>query len=153
MPDIATISAALTSLKAATDIAKFLRESDVSLEKADLKLKIADLVSALADTKIKLAEIQEGQIEKDKKIAELQEAFEIKDNLIRPQGYDAYYITDAEGNPVGVPYCLRCWENDHKKRQLVYAPNDIIKICTTCGQKYDHRNTRDYQPVIKKSNL
>ena len=41
MPDIATIGAFLTSIKTATEIAKALREVDVSLEKAETKLKIA----------------------------------------------------------------------------------------------------------------
>ena len=48
MPDITTIAAVLNSLKAATDIAKFLRESDLSLERAELKLKLADLAACRA---------------------------------------------------------------------------------------------------------
>jgi hypothetical protein len=133
MPDIAVISAALTSLKAATEIAKILREGDLSLEKAELKLKLADLISALADTKIKLAEVQEVIIGKDNRIAELEEAFEIKGTLKREN--DAYYVVDAEGNPVGAPYCLRCWETDHRKRQLVQHSRHAT-ICTSCGHKY-----------------
>jgi hypothetical protein len=145
MPDIATISAALTSLKAATDIAKFLRESDLSLEKAELKLKLADLVEALADTKMKVAEIQEELIAKGKKIAELEEAFEIKDNLIRH--LDAYYVADIDGKPVGLPQCLRCWQDSHKKRGLVYHhSNTTIKICTSCGQQYDAWSVPDIKP-------
>jgi hypothetical protein len=133
MPDITIISTALTSLKAAIEIAKILRESDLSLEKAELKLKLADLISALADTKMELTEIQEVIIGKDKRIAELEEAFEIKGTLIRE--CDAYYVADAEGTPVGVPYCLRCWENDHRKRQLVCHSRQTT-ICTSCGHKY-----------------
>jgi hypothetical protein len=59
MPAIASIAAILSSIKTATDIAKFLRESDLSLQRAELKLKLADLVSALAEAKIELTEIQE----------------------------------------------------------------------------------------------
>jgi hypothetical protein len=148
MPDLTTISAALSSLKSAIDIAKFLRESDLSLEKAELKLKFADLVSKLADTKIELVEIQDVLIEKDKRISELEEAFELKSTIIRYR--DAYYVANAEGNPVGVPYCLRCWENDHKKRQLVYGAKDhLTTLCTTCGQKYDGYMTNEIQPPKK----
>jgi hypothetical protein len=151
MPDLTTISAALGSLKAAIDIAKFLRESDLSLEKAELKLKLAELVSALADTKMELVQVQEVLIEKDKRIAALEEAFEMKGTLIRR--CDAYYLADAEGTPVGVPYCLRCWENDHKKRQLVYAANDSSnKICTTCGQKFEGHRAREIQPAKMQKN-
>ena len=148
MPDIATISAALTSLKAATDIAKFLRESDLSLEKAELKLKLAELVSALADTKMQFAEIQEELIGKDKKIAELEEAFENKDNLIRH--LDAYYVADSEGNPVGVPYCLRCWQDYHKKKQLVESVKQgADRECTSCGHQYRYGRTYNIEPNIK----
>ena len=52
MADLATIGAALSSLKTATEIVKFIRESDVNLEKAELKLKLADLLGSLADTKM-----------------------------------------------------------------------------------------------------
>lgn len=138
MPDIATIAAALTSLKTATDIAKFLRESDLSLERAELKLKLADLVGALADAKLELIEVQETLSEKDKKIAELEEAFQIKDELVRR--YDAYYQIDEAGNPIGLAYCLRCWENDHKKRQLVHDAKDrFTRVCTACGHRYEGR--------------
>lgn len=136
MSDIATIGTILTSLKSATDIAKFLRESDISLERAELKLKLADLIGALADAKIELTEVQESLSAKDKRISELEEAFQSKDTLVRQ--YDAYYICDENGNAIGIPFCLRCWENDHKKRQLVHDAKDRrTRICTACGHRYD----------------
>lgn len=138
MPDITTIGAALSSLKTATDIVKFLRESDLSLERAELKLKLADLLSSLADAKIELVEVQEALAEKDKQIAELEDAFHNKDSLVRR--YDAYYTINGNGEPTGVPYCLRCWENEHKKRQLVHDSKEYrIKVCTSCGHRYEGR--------------
>ena len=146
MPDITSIAAILSSIKTATDIAKFLRESDLSLERAELKLKLADLVSALAEAKMELTEIQETLSAKDKQIAELEEAFQSKDRLARR--YDAYYTTDENGKPVGVPFCLRCWENDHKKRQLVHDAKDYrTRVCTACGHRYERRLTDDIQPT------
>ena len=145
MPDIATIGAVLSSLKAATDIARFLRESDLSLEKAELTLKLADLISALAEAKIELTEVQETIARKDKRIAELEEAFQSKDSLVRR--YDAYYHTDENGQPIGVPFCLRCWENDHKKRQLVRDAKDrFSRVCTSCGHRYEKRLAGEIYP-------
>jgi len=145
MPDITTIAAALNSLKTATDIAKFLRETDLSLERAELKLKLADLVGALADTKLELVEVQESLSEKDKRIVELEDAFQSKDAFVRR--YDAYYVADESGNPIGVPHCLRCWENDHKKRQLVHDAKDYrTRVCTSCGHRYEGRMAGDIQP-------
>jgi hypothetical protein len=145
MPDITSIAAILSSIKTATDIAKFLRESDLSLERAELKLKLADLVGALAEAKMELAGIQETLSAKDKQIASLEEAFESKDSLVRR--YDAYYLADENGNPTGTAYCLRCWENDHKKRQLVEDAKEWRKhVCTACGHRYGGDRTPDIQP-------
>jgi hypothetical protein len=145
MPDLATIGAALSSIKTATDIAKFLRESDLSLEKAELNLKFADLLVSLADAKFELVEVQEELAQKDKKIAELTSAFEAKDDLV--QSGDAYYIRDEQGEATGKPFCLRCWESDHKQRQLVQTPKDHrTLICTSCGHKYDNMTVREIQP-------
>ena len=48
----AAISSVLSSIKAATDIAKLVRESGLTLEKAEVKLKLAELVEKLADAKL-----------------------------------------------------------------------------------------------------
>lgn len=146
MADIAAIGAVLSSLKTATDIAKFIRESDLSLERAELKLKVADLVGALADVKLELVELQEEFAAKEQRIKALEGAFQAKDTLVRR--YDAYYRVDLEGNPTGVPYCLRCWENDYKQRQLVHdAKENSTRICTSCGHRYEGRLAREIQPA------
>lgn len=138
MPDLATIGTALSSIKAATDIVKFLRESDVSLERAEFKLKLADLLGSLADVRTELVEVQETLAEKDRRIAELEDAFNNKDSLVRRS--DAYYSVGINGEPTGLPYCLRCWESEHKKRQLVRdTRNTHIRICTACGHQYEGR--------------
>ena len=146
MPDLATIGAVFSSLKTATEITKFLRETDLSLERADLKLKLAELIGALAEAKIELVEVQESLAAKDQRIAELEEAFNSKDDLVRE--YDAYYAVGPDGKPIGIPYCLRCWETEHKKRQLVHlANNHRIRVCTSCGHQYETRLARDIQPT------
>ena len=53
--DVAAIGSLLGSLKTATDIAKFVRESSVSLERAELKMKLAQLIEALSNAKIEAA--------------------------------------------------------------------------------------------------
>lgn len=146
MPDITTIATVLTSLKTATDIAKFLRESDLSIERAELKLKLADLIGALAETKMELAELQDTISGKDKRIAELEDAFQMKDALVR-RG-DAMYTKGANGEAVGVAYCLRCWESDHKQRQLIagHGLGRVENVCTSCGQKYNQGVSYEIAP-------
>ena len=132
MPDLTAIGAVLGSLKTATEIAKFIRESDVSIERAELKLKVADLIVALADVKLELVELQDSFAGKDNRIKELEEAFEAKDSMVRK--YDAYYNVSPDGEPLGAPYCLRCWESDHKRRMLVQHASEIrTRLCTSCG--------------------
>lgn len=135
MIDITAITSALSSVKTATDIAKLLTNSDLSLEKAELKLKLAELVSALADAKIQIAEIQELLTEKENKIKELDESFQTKDTLV--QKWDAYYKVDGGGNPTGKPYCMHCWEVKHKTFHLHdEAGNSRVRACPSCNTKY-----------------
>ena len=115
------------------------------MEKAELKLRLADVLGSLADAKVELLDVQDALLEKDKKIAELTSAFEKKDELVR-RG-DAYYTKDEHGKAIGKPYCLRCWESDHKQRQLVHSPKEgRVFFCTACGCQYDHLKVIEIQP-------
>lgn len=139
MPDIATISTFLTSIKSATEIAKAIKAVDSSLEKAETKLKIAELLESLADAKIQAVEIQEVIHEKDRRINELEEAFAFKSKLIRQR--DAYYETDESGKPVGSPYCSHCWEVKHKAIHLNYGLHMRFRACPACNTAYENKFT------------
>ncbi len=140
MPDVATIAAFITSIKNATELAKAIREAGVSLEKAEAKLKLADLMESLAEARIQAAEIQEIIQAKDKRIAELEEAFALKSKLVRHS--DAYYETDEGGKPKGDPYCSRCWEANHKTVHLSTDFPPITKSCPVCKTEYDKKRVR-----------
>ena len=106
MAEITMIATALASIKHATDIARLIRDSSTSLEQAEQKLKLAELIESLAETRIQLADIQEVLVEKDQKIRELEEAFQPKDSLIKRS--DAYYKIGPDGHSIGEPYCMHC---------------------------------------------
>ena len=131
MPDIATISSILTSLKAATEIAKFLKDSDISLEKAETKLKLAELVSALADTKFEIAEIQELLIEKDKKIKGLQHALTQHEKMV---WRDPVYYMQTEDGEEG-PFCPQCYDSGRKIIRLQTYDNGCWH-CETCDKTF-----------------
>jgi hypothetical protein len=57
--DIGTITAALGSVKTAAELARLMKGSVVSLEKAEVKLQQAELLSALADARIQIADVQQ----------------------------------------------------------------------------------------------
>ncbi len=144
MPDMAMISAAVGSVKAAIEITKALREGDP--EKAELKLKLVDLVDRLADARTALIEVQEALAQKDKRIAELEEAFETKDEVVKHG--DAYYLKDRSGNPTAQPLCLRCWEVEHKKRHVAGDAERprLFKVCPACGRRYPGGRTSEFGP-------
>ena len=133
MPDIAMIGAALTSLKTATEIVKALRDVDVSLEKAEIKLKVIDLADALVEARTKVVEVQEVIQEKDKRIAELEHALELKAKLTRVE--EAYYVINESGTPEGAPYCSHCWEIHHVGVHLHHNVKDDWH-CPKCSNEF-----------------
>jgi len=141
MPDLTTISSILGSIKTATDIARLLKESDISLEKAETKLKLAELVSALADAKIEISEIQELLTEKDKSIRDLQNELNIKAKLHWEKPY--YWIIDGESKDG--PYCQHCYD---KERILVRLQGDVRGCwdCKVCKNVYTDKNYVQPEP-------
>lgn len=138
MPDIAAIGAFIASIKNATDIAKVIREAGTTLEKAEIKLKLAELIEALAEAKIQASEIKEVLQEKDRKIAELEKAFELNAKLVRKD--DAYYEISEEGEPIGAPFCSHCWEINHVTVHLNHMLGGMMDwICPACKNTYTRR--------------
>ena len=52
MTDLATVTAVLGNIKTAMDIAKAIKDADVSVERAEMKFKLAEMMTALADAKM-----------------------------------------------------------------------------------------------------
>jgi len=135
MPDIATIGALISSVKSATDIAKFIKDSDLSLTTAESKLKAAELISALADVKFELADVQDLLRERDERILTLEKELAIKLDLT----FDGKYYW-AEGDKV--PFCAVCRERDNKNHHLTYFPpfdsqSSGYQHCKVCDNSFD----------------
>lgn len=133
MTDLTTISALLSSVKTATDIAKFIKDSDVSLENAETKLKIAELIITLADVKLELAGVQDTLREKDIKIQSLLDQIQQRENL----KYDGkLYWNESDETP----FCPSCYENNNKLIHLTYyqGTKDTHQyyICKICENNY-----------------
>ena len=129
--DLAAIGSLLGSLKTATEIAKFMRESDLSLEKAETKLKLADLMSALADAKIEAAEIQQAILDRDEAIRELKATAKVRGDLVWRQ--PCYFLKTAEG--AEEPYCQNCYDSDGKLARL-HTDGQGHFQCRVCKQSY-----------------
>ncbi|WP_089724428.1 hypothetical protein [Candidatus Thiosymbion oneisti] len=148
MPDITAISSAVTTIKTAFDIARYLKESDLSLKEAEAKLKLAELVSALADANLQISEVKELLIEKDQKIKELEQCQEIKGKLEYEKPY--YWLVD--GKQKDGPYCQHCRDNDKKMIRL-QGNGEGYWNCTACKNGYKDGSYKPHSPsvVIRKS--
>lgn len=138
MGGFADIHGVLYTLRTATQIAKSILSADTAIEKAELKLKIADLMTQLAEAQTDVIEIDQQQDEMRKHIAELEKALENKSKVTL--NGDAYYEIDENHNPTGNPYCLRCWEVDHKLVHLAFMQG--TKYCPSCKRTYDIHRTK-----------
>ena len=138
LTDIANIGAVLGSIKAATDIAKIIKDSASSLEQAEINYKISELVGSLAEAKLEMAEIQNILLEKDKHIAEL-EAFLETQNSVFYEGRS--YWVDLDDAKDG-PFCQRCYDTEKKLVRLQsgfrrYGGKNIpIEHCAACDTQY-----------------
>ena len=110
--DMTSISAALAEIKSATEIAKIIKDSGASLEQAEVKLQLADLISALAEAKIEIANIREEVSEKEAQIKELNQKLDLKENIV---WQDPYYFVEKDDKKDG-PYCQKCYDS---KQQLI----------------------------------
>jgi len=134
MPDVPSITAAITGIKTAMEIAKGFRESDLSYEKAEAKLKLAELMDALADAKINIADIKILLQEKDDELGALCKALEDKNKLARIG--EVYYEIDEAGGRKGSPYCSKCWEVARIQVHLNRMPTNLLGMshrCPHCG--------------------
>ena len=148
--DVTTISTLLGSIKTATDIAKLIKNSDLSLEKAETKLKLAELISALADAKIEVTEIQQSLLDRDAQIREFQAKLDVKGKLQWEQPY--YWLSDGQRREG--PFCQQCYDTDEKLMRL-QGSGDGYWECKTCKNSYmeeryraaiQAHNRSDYDP-------
>jgi hypothetical protein len=134
MADIASIAQALGALKQATDIVKALHSADAMYEKAELKMRVAELADALLAARIAVLDAQsEIQTLKDQ-IA--RSSAEARDNVVENDG--VYYVRVGE-RELG-PFCPRCFEADGRRMPLTAFTGAFKAIgkynCPQCRATY-----------------
>lgn len=138
MSDPIAISTAIATIKNAIDILKALRSADLTLDKAENKIKLAQLYELLAEAKMQIAEIRELLIDSEAKIAELTKSLEFKGILHRIG--DAYFEKDENGDPFGDPYCSICVETGKPAIHLIEGKREFT--CGACGGTFQERRIR-----------
>lgn len=137
MPDIATITTALGSIKTAVEIAKLIKDGGSSIEQAEIKLQMAELISALADAKMEVSDIQGELIAKNEEISELKQKLTTKDAVVWEKPY--YFVAKGEDNRDG-PFCQKCYDSEQKLIRLQGGKNGTWRCyeckCTVYDKTY-----------------
>jgi ribosomal protein L37AE/L43A len=128
--DFTTISTALAGIKTASDIAKAIKDAEISVEQAEVKLKIADLISALSDAKMSIAEVRELLQEKEGEIKELNSKLETQQKL----QYVAPYYWLIEDEKRDGPYCQLCYDKEKSLIRLQETRTGLW-ACNCCNSK------------------
>lgn len=132
--ELLSVATAISTIKNSIEIARALQKTEASLEKAELKLKITELIETLADVRLELIDVEDKIRERERIIDDLYDALENKAKVVR-QG-DGYYEMNTEGVATGDPYCSICWEHDHRLVHLFVNQHRDGKTCGVCKAAY-----------------
>lgn len=138
MPDFSVLTAGISSIKVAIEIAKELKGASSAIKDAEVKLKIAELLEALAEARVQLVEAQDENIELNKTIKELKSALSRQDEVIFRDGY--YYLSEPQdGKPEG-PFCSNCYSSNKRLSLLTEVTGSFARFgkyeCPACERRF-----------------
>jgi hypothetical protein len=138
----------ISTISAAIKLVGEIRDAGKAIDEAALKLKIADVTSALADAKLGAVELKEQLDNQGREIGRLKAAFAFKGETVEKNNM-TYRAKD--GRPIGMPYCPRCIAADGFYIQLtaLETPGKPAR-CPQC--KSDYGRQTEYlppQPTVK----
>ncbi len=115
---------------------KALRSADLSFEKAELKLKVAELAEALATARLSVLDAQEEIRNLHARIAELTAVQDMRSRIVQRE--NVYFIQDGETEKG--PYCPRCFEVENSLILAAKLPNTFRNLgtykCPHCKAVY-----------------
>lgn len=112
--DLGVFSSALASIQSATEIAKLLKESKDSLEQAEVRFKLAELMNALADARMQMADVKEALAHKEQEISSLRDELRKRDDVIWDNPYYWCVIEDKKEGP----FCQKCYDESQRLIRL-----------------------------------
>ncbi|HIF9310711.1 TPA: hypothetical protein ACX6RK_002951 [Photobacterium damselae] len=130
--EVSAIVGALSGIKVASDIAKIIKDSGASLEAAEIKFKLAELIDALADAKMEIADFKDLLSIKDDEIKSLNKKLKLTQKVF---WQDPYYYTVDDCKKDG-PYCQRCYDVEFKLVRLQSPSKNGSWNCLQCGKTY-----------------
>lgn len=138
MPDVGAISAGLSSIKIALNIAKELKGATSAIKDAEVKLKIAELLEAMAEVKVQLVEAQDENLNLKQKIKELEVALARQDEVVFRDGY--YFIAEPQEDKPEGPFCPNCYSSGNALSLLTEVTGTFRRFgkyeCPACDKKF-----------------
>jgi hypothetical protein len=131
MDSLSALRNALASLTAATEIAAFLKDSEPSLPKDEVKLKLAELTAAIVEAKRQIADITSILSAKDQTIKFLQDKINQGEEMV----FEKSLYWSMKGEKEDGPFCPQCWDHDHRKIRL-YNMANAYWMCRICNNSY-----------------
>ena len=132
--DLTSITAVLGSIKTATEIAKYIKDTDLSLEMAETKLKLADLIGALADAKLEVVGVQQTLAEAESRIRALEQTLDTRGKVKWEEPF--YWLdNDSDGATTDGPFCQQCYDHGSKLVRL-QGDGDGYFECKVCKNSY-----------------
>lgn len=144
MPDLTSISTVLSSIKTASDLAKLIKGSEISLKDAEIKLKLADLIGALADAKIELSEIHTLLQTKEQEITDLRTQLDLNQKVTWEKPY--YWFGPKED--VNGPYCQNCYDDKSKLIRL-QGNGEGWWECKSCESTFKDSSYKPHTPRVR----
>lgn len=134
------ISDALSAINSSIELVRTVSAAPGTLDKAEMKLKLADTMAALADAKMSLIAARQELHAMAEEVDELQAALRTKGETVRV--HDALYLKGPEGDPAGDPHCLPCWEAHHVLFSILRSEgNNQSSFCPSCKTTFTRRLT------------
>jgi hypothetical protein len=127
------------SISAATNIAKALISADKTFEKAELKLKLADLMVSLAEARTESAEMQDVVYRLTDELDEAKKMLAFAGTM---RFGAPYYWNVADGGRDG-PFCATCWDGREHLAIRLYEAQTGFWVCHTCKNRVQDGRYRD----------
>ena len=141
--DLTAVTAVLGNIKTATEIAKLIKDSGVSLDKAETKLKLAELIEALADAKLDVVNLQEKLSSAEGRIKELESDLQVQGAI---RWKEPLYWLDGQAGTDG-PFCQHCYDSGRKLIRL-QGNGEGWYECKLCKNSYETSESRQREAAF-----
>ncbi|MFH2051220.1 MAG: hypothetical protein ABIK96_02025 [bacterium] len=142
MNEIGSVAAILGSLKTAAEIVKLISETDTDLQKAEQRMKLAEVLGALADAKLEAVSVRDLLAAKEAEISDLRAQIETSKLVFWKT--PSYYI-EGKDEPEG-PFCQRCYDADKKFIRLQQPGRAGYWVCRNCESSYTDESYESPKP-------